>query len=155
MKICFLATEIFAWGKYGGFGRATRAIGSELVNRGIEVYAIVPRRTGQEEYEVLDGIKVYGFQCHNIFRIMQFAKTINADIYHTEEPSMISVFAKLAMPHKKHIVTFRDPRNSKDWRIELREHSLSKWQVICNYFFENNLFVHYFVRNCDGTYAAA
>ena len=34
MKICLISVEIFAWGKYGGFGRATRIIGRELVKRG-------------------------------------------------------------------------------------------------------------------------
>ena len=33
MKVCLISTEIFAWGKYGGFGRATRMIGGELVKR--------------------------------------------------------------------------------------------------------------------------
>jgi hypothetical protein len=44
--------EIFAWGKYGGFGRATRIIGRELVKRGYEVYAVVPRRPGQKPVEL-------------------------------------------------------------------------------------------------------
>ena len=73
MKICLICTEIFEWGKYGGFGRATRIIGRELVKRGIEVFAVVPKRNGQKEIEILDGIKVFGFQnvksisCKKIF----------------------------------------------------------------------------------------
>jgi len=27
MRICLISVEIFSWGKYGGFGRATRIIG--------------------------------------------------------------------------------------------------------------------------------
>ena len=61
MHICLISVEIFAWGKYGGFGRATRTIGRELVKRGIQVSAIVPRRSGQNEIELLDEIKVLGF----------------------------------------------------------------------------------------------
>ena len=37
MRICLICVEIFAWGKYGGFGRATRMIGRELVRRGRDV----------------------------------------------------------------------------------------------------------------------
>lgn len=59
MKICLLCTEIFAWGKYGGFGRATRLIGQELVKSGIQTTAIVPRRTGQKKVEILEVIEVF------------------------------------------------------------------------------------------------
>jgi glycogen synthase len=61
MKVCFICVEIFAWGKYGGFGRATRIICRELVKRGIEVFAVVPRRKGQKPVEELDGITVLSF----------------------------------------------------------------------------------------------
>ena len=58
MRICLISTEIFAWGKFGGFGRATRMIGGELVKRGVEVIAVVPQRPGQRAVEQLDGITV-------------------------------------------------------------------------------------------------
>jgi len=61
MKICLISVEIFAWGKYGGFGRATRTIGRELAKRGVDVCAVVPLRKGQKPVENLDGITVYGF----------------------------------------------------------------------------------------------
>ncbi len=61
MKICLICVEIFAWGKYGGFGRAARTIGREIVKQGHTVCAVVPRRKGQGEEEDLDGIKVFGF----------------------------------------------------------------------------------------------
>jgi len=61
VKICFLCVEIFAWGKFGGFGRSTRVIGRELVKRGVEVTAIVPQRKGQGPVEMLDGIRYWAF----------------------------------------------------------------------------------------------
>ncbi|MBN1493528.1 MAG: glycosyltransferase family 4 protein [Candidatus Omnitrophica bacterium] len=155
MKICFLCTEIFAWGKYGGFGRATRTIGRELVQRGIDVYAIVPRRVGQNEYEELDGIKVSGFKPYDLLAVIKYAKTIDADIYHSEEPSLISVLAHIARPRKKHIVTFRDPRDSEDWYIEYKDHSLSKVQVLLNRIFENNFIIDRSLQKFDGLYCAA
>ena len=60
-RICLTSTEIFAWGKHGGFGRATRLIGSELAKRGLDVFAVVPRRPGQRAVEAVDGITVLGF----------------------------------------------------------------------------------------------
>jgi glycogen synthase len=33
MKVCFVVSQIFAWGKLGGFGSLTRTLGRELVKR--------------------------------------------------------------------------------------------------------------------------
>ena len=55
MRICLISVEIFAWGKYGGFGRATRTLAREFAKRGHEVFAVVPRRRGQMPAERLDG----------------------------------------------------------------------------------------------------
>ena len=65
MRICLICVEIFAWGKYGGFGRATRLIGGALAGRGYQVAAVVPRRAGQAPVEDLDGITVYGYSASN------------------------------------------------------------------------------------------
>ena len=56
MKVCFVASQLFAWGKYGGFGSLTRTLGREMAKRGVEVSAVVPRRSGQHSVEDLDGI---------------------------------------------------------------------------------------------------
>lgn len=144
MRICLISVEIFAWGKYGGFGRAARMIGSELVKMGHEVAAVVPRRKGQQTIEYLDGIKVYGFPPLNPFSATRWLVQCDADIYHSCEPSFASFLAMKAMPHRKHMVTFRDPRNFQDWRMEFALPSLNKLQVLHNYFYENNILV----RNC-------
>src|SRR5919109_1619178 len=36
MKICFVVNEFFGWGKYGGFGSATRMIATGLAANGVE-----------------------------------------------------------------------------------------------------------------------
>lgn len=155
MKICFLCVEIFAWGKYGGFGRATRSIGRELSRRGHEVFAVVPRRQDQKAVEELDGITVHGYPMRDITAIPRLVRRIDAEIYHSQEPSLATYFALQAAPRRKHVVTVRDPRDLNDWRIELREHSLSKLQVLGNYLFENNPLVKGAVRRVDARFAAA
>jgi len=65
VRICLVCTEIFAWGKYGGFGRATRLLGRELAARGHEVVAVIPLREDQRPVEQLDGIEVLGFPAAN------------------------------------------------------------------------------------------
>jgi glycosyltransferase involved in cell wall biosynthesis len=155
MKICLICTEIFAWGKYGGFGRATRTIGRELVNRGIEVYAVVPRRNDQKDFEILDGIKVCGFHKYNPFSAIKIFTDIKADLYHSEEPSLLTYLAAKAMPAKIHLVTSRDPRNLSDWMQELRYPSDNIFQVFGNFLFENNFLVSHAVRKADRVFCTA
>src|SRR5687767_894312 len=87
MKVCLISVEIFAWGKYGGFGRSTRMIGRELARRGVEVTAVVPRRAGQAAVEFLDGIRVLGFDPREPLSAIDLYHQADADIYHSQEPS--------------------------------------------------------------------
>ena len=155
MRICLISVEIFAWGKYGGFGRAARTIGRELVKRGVDVCAVVPRRKGQKAVENLDGIIVFGFPSHFPWKAKKLLKKCNADIYHSCEPSFITYQAIKAMSHKKHISTFRDPRDFDDWKMEFQQPSLNRLQVIFNYFFENNFLVRKCIKHMDGLYTTA
>lgn len=155
MHICLISVEIFAWGKYGGYGRATRTIGRELVKRGIQVSAIVPRRKGQNEIEFLDGIKVLGFDYRKPIEMLRVFQNCNADIYHSQEPSMGTYIAQKTHPHKKHVMTFRDTHHLIDWITEFRLPSLNKFQVLFNWLYEDNLLVHRAVRKADKCFGAS
>jgi len=155
MKICLICVEIFAWGKYGGFGRATRLIGSALAKKGFDVCAIVPRRKGQKEEEILDGIRVFGFDPGNPISMIRLFKRIEADVYHSQEPSLGSYFAQLFHPNKLHFITCRDTRLISDWITELRLPSLSKVQVFSNWLYEDNFLVHHAVRKANNCFVAA
>ncbi len=120
MKICFLVGEIFAWGKYGGFGALTRKIGSELAIRGVEVFAVVPLGDGQKSVEKLDGITVFGYTGGDQGDLRKLLRNIDADVFHSEEPNIISYMAQQIHPNKKHIVTFQDPRGLWDWWNEFQ-----------------------------------
>ena len=155
MKICLISVEIFAWGKYGGFGRSTRMIGRELARRGVEVTAVVPRRADQKPVEVLDGIRVLGFDSRRPFSALKLFREVDADIYHSQEPSFGTYLAKRAMPDRKHVVTFRDTRDLHDWWIEFIYPSLNYGQVLANFFYEDNFLVHNAVRSADRWFTAA
>lgn len=155
MKICFICTEIFAWGKYGGFGRVTRTIGSELVKKGLDVFAVVPRRQNQKEIEILDGIKVLSFPVQNPLYSIKLFRESDAHIYHSEEPSFLTYLAQKAMPAKIHLVTSRDPRNFGDWLQELLHPSKNIFQVISNYVFENSPLVTRSVQKSDKVFYTA
>jgi len=155
MRICLLANEIFAWGKIGGFGRATRMIGRELVKRGFEVTAIVPRRNNQKPLEYLDGMRVLGFTFRNPFSAFRLYKEANADIYHSEEPSFGTFLAMKAMPGRKHIITFQNTRRLEDWLANLRYPSLNQMQVLTDWLYEDNPFTHYAIQHANGLFTAA
>jgi glycosyltransferase involved in cell wall biosynthesis len=155
MHVCLICVEIFAWEKYGGFGRATRIIGRELVNRGFKVSAIVPRRQNQAKIEYLDGIRVLGFDITNIREMIKVFKECDADIYHSQEPSFGTYIAQKYQPDKKHIVTFRDTRFLSDWFTEFRLPSLNKLQVLFNMLYEDNFLGKRAVKNADRCFVAA
>ena len=155
MRVCFTCVEIFAWGKYGGFGRATRTIGRELVKRGIEVFTVVPRRKGQKAVEELDGITVLSFPSCFPWSSKKLYKVCDADIYHSSEPSFGTYLAMKEMPHRSHIVTLRDPRDFEDWKMEYKFPSLNRLQVISNYFYESNFLVKRAVQRADYVFCIA
>ena len=155
MKVCFICTEIFAWNKYGGFGKATRTIGRELVKRGIEVSAVIPRRNEQREFEILDGIKVLSFPKTNPFYAKKLFRMCNADIYHSEEPSLSTYIAMKEMPDKIHLVTSRDTRLLSDWVREFIHPSRNKIQVLANYFYEDNFLVKRSLHKVNKVFCAA
>jgi glycosyltransferase involved in cell wall biosynthesis len=155
VHICLVAVEIFAWGKYGGFGRATRTIGRELVKRGITVSAIVPRRADQSRLSNLDGIQVHGLTLPELLGAGRQYAQIGADIFHSQEPSFGTYLASRAQPHARHVVTFRDTRDASDWRTEGGLPSISRLQVLANRLYEDNWLVHRAVRRADRRYVAA
>jgi len=152
MRVCLISVEIFAWGKYGGFGRATRLIGRELVKRGLDVTAVVPRREDQRPVEDLDGIRVLSFRFPDLITAKKLFREADADIFHSQEPSSGTYLAMKAMPDRKHIMTFRDPRDPHDWGVELRMPSLNYLQVLANWVYEDNWLVDNAVRRGDGWY---
>jgi len=155
MKVCLICVEIFAWGKHGGYGRATRMIGRELAKRGIEVFAVVPRRGSQREVEKLDGITVLSFPLSQPWRQSALYRSVDANVYHSQEPSLGTYLAKRAMPHKKHLVTCRDPKTTRHWLTELSHPSQSRIQTLLAWGYENNLLVQKAVRSADELYYCA
>lgn len=155
MKICLICVEIFAWGKYGGFGRSTRMLGRELVKRGNEVTAVIPRRTGQKPVEVLDGIRVLGFDRVNPFTAIDLLRQADAEIYHSQEPSFGTYLAQHALPGRKHVVTFRDTRSMHDWWLFFTHPTFNNLQVVMNFLYEDNALVHRAVRAADRCFTAS
>lgn len=156
MKACLICAEFFGWGSQGGFGYATRVIGRELVKLGVEVYAVIPRPRSIEESEVeLDGIRVIGINRNRPFSAKKVYQKIDADIYHSQQPSLASWVAQKAMPHKVHVATLRDPRSLKDWWQELTYPTHSPLQVLITCFYYENVLARRAIRAMDKLYSPA
>ena len=117
MKVCLIVSQIFAYGKVGGFGSLSRLLGRGLLEAGVEVSAVVPLRKHQKPVEDLDGITVHGYPVRSLLFSGGLFRTIGADVYHSQEPSIATYIAMRAMPARKHIVTCQDPRTRHDWNV--------------------------------------
>lgn len=152
MHICLLSTQIFRWGNYGGFGRATRMIGRAHARRGVQVSAIVPLRAGAREpvRETFDGITVYGYPPGRLRTAERLCREVDADLYHTQQPFIGSWLAQRARPCKAHVVTFRVPSLPDDWMVAFRHAQSSPLRVTRSLLYNDNPLTGLAVRRADG-----
>ena len=160
MRVCLIATELAGHSKrYGGFGVLTRDIAKGLTERGLEVYVVVCRQHGQKPIVVdKEGFIVVSYPSplytgiRRAKRFKSLFELIDADIYHSEEPSVGTSLAIKAMPHKKHIITFQDPRSIKDWKKQWKDYSkmdVLKFKI--SYYFS----VKKYVKKADALFCQA
>lgn len=154
--ICLIASELLGFGIAGGFGFATRSLGRNLVDRGHRVTVIIPQPVGMGDSEaVLDGITVRTFARSDILRSDVLFKAVDADIYHSQEPSLSSYIAQRAVPKAIHIVTCRDPRNFRDWCIEFAYPSHTRLGILRTAAFYENPLTRRAVRSAANVFVPA
>src|SRR5262245_3968339 len=116
LHVCLTSIELFGDSIYGGFGRSTRLIGRELARRGARVSIVVPRRSPERpDRYVLDGTTVHQFRPERPWEALQVFRDLRADVYHSQDASLVTALARLAAPRAAHVVTFRDPMDRLDW----------------------------------------
>jgi glycosyltransferase involved in cell wall biosynthesis len=153
MKLCFLVSEYFRWGKYGGYGTSTRLLATALASHGFDVTILTPRRGEQPEEEIVDGVRVISYRAQNFALLNRYCRDLAADVYHSHEPSLAAVVARRAMPRSRHIITCRDTRMLRDWLIEMRAWIRDRsWRTLLSVPYENNPWVTQVVRMADGVY---
>jgi glycosyltransferase involved in cell wall biosynthesis len=153
MRVCFIVSEFFSWGKYGGYGTATRVLATELVRRGLQVSVITPARGAQPEREVVEGVAVLSYPAQSLRTQYRLLSEAQADVYHSQEPSLGTWLARKAAPHSAHVVTCRDTRVSADWLIELRSWILDRsFRTLLTFPYENNPLVRRSVRSADAVF---
>jgi glycosyltransferase involved in cell wall biosynthesis len=153
MRVCFIVSEFFSWGKYGGYGTATRVLATELVRRGLEVSVLTPARGRQPEREEVEGVTVLSFPAQSLRTQFHLLQQTRADVFHSQEPSLGTWLARRAAPQSGHVVTCRDTRVSADWVIELRSWFLDRsFRTLLTFPYENNPLVRRSVRAADAVY---
>jgi len=156
MRVCLICTEFFGLETRGGFGYATRVIGLELVKKGIDVYAVIPRpRTLDKPRIELDGVKVFTVERDKPFSAIDIYREINADVYHSQQPSLASYVAQRAEPGKVHLATLRDPRSWQDWWKEFRHPTHSKLQVLKTCLYYENPLARHAISNMHALFVPA
>jgi glycosyltransferase involved in cell wall biosynthesis len=156
LKVCFTCIELFGRGVYGGFGRATRIIGNELLKRNVEVSLVVPQREGSRSSDyMLGGIRVREFPARAFWRARDLFRDTDADVFHSQDPSLSTWLAMKAMPQRAHVVTFRDTMETRDWRIEFRYAGPARRGTLEYALFADNFLTTRAIRRADGLYCAA
>jgi glycosyltransferase involved in cell wall biosynthesis len=76
-------------------------------------------------------------------------------VYHSQDISLAIGLARLAAPRAKHIVTFRDPMDRADWRLETALSGASRLSYLWYRFYVDNPWVDRAIRRADARYCAA
>jgi glycosyltransferase involved in cell wall biosynthesis len=156
MKLCLISTELLGWGHAGGFGFATRSIGRELSRRGVEVSALIPWPRGHREpCRILDGFTVYGYGRRDFRRFLDLIREVNADVYHSQQPSFASFLARRAMPDRRHVISVVDPRVGYDWITEFSLPTLSALAMLPAFVYYENPFTGWAVRHAHAVFTPA
>ena len=154
--ICILSSQYFGWGIYGGFGSMSRKLAESLVQAGYPVSVIVPRRDGQRPVENIQGVEVQSFAPLNIAEACRLIRSSAADIFHSQDPTLLTYLAQRLSPGRTHLVTCRDPRDWKDWLTEFRyATSLRRALLPFNYVTESGPLISQSVRNAQGVFCPA
>jgi glycosyltransferase involved in cell wall biosynthesis len=150
MKVCIVCGQIAGFGRIGGFGTMARKLAEALSAAGVETSVCVLRTAQLKVRQAIGNIPVVAPHPAAFFLGSRIFRDIQADIYHSQEPTLGSYRMRQAHPDAKHVVTCIDPRDGEDWAEEFRRFSLKKkllYPVIRG--FEDAPVVHRAVREAD------
>jgi hypothetical protein len=98
----------------------SRRLAEGLQRAGWDVLVIVPRRRGQRPTEWINQVKIQSFAHSNLGEAIRLLRAAPVDIFHSQDPTVLSYLAQRIRPEGIHLVTSRDPRDGRDWWIEFR-----------------------------------
>jgi glycosyltransferase involved in cell wall biosynthesis len=136
MRVCFIVSEYFLWGSYGGYGTITRSVAEGLVARGHEVYALVPRRTAIAKREQPDLAEIEGVQVialpHSYLRRIRDRVRYRwpaADVYVSTDARFDSWMAARENPDAAHCIWLVDPMSFEEYWDRHAERVAGTWRA--------------------------
>lgn len=134
----------------------SRKLAESLAANGYRASVIVPRRADQKQCEIINGVEVKSFSPLNIIETIRVIRECTADIFHSQDPTILTYLAQKVHPKRVHLVTCRDPRDAKDWWVEFL-YATGKRRLLTpfNYLTESSFTVRQAVRNANGVYCPA
>lgn len=152
-RVCILASQFFGWGAYSGFGSMPRKLARGLATEGVPVTVITQRRNGQSRVEAIDGVRVYSYGAFGLGEVYRLIRESDADIFHSQNPSLLTYLAEQVHPNAIHLVTCRDPHYRTDWMVEFRHATIRRRLLLAaNYMSEASFLVRHSVRKAHGVY---
>jgi glycosyltransferase involved in cell wall biosynthesis len=126
LRVCYVSPEYFGLGVHGGFGYVTKTLSEGLADRGFDVCVVTPRRYGQAPVETVNGVTVLSYEPNEGLPwpagtlasrrgFIDLVREVDADIYHSEAVSLNTYVAQRAAPAKRHLITFQDPYDEREW----------------------------------------
>jgi glycosyltransferase involved in cell wall biosynthesis len=158
LHICLICMELFGFGSTGGFGRATRMIGRELARRGQQVTVIARRSPWSQDRRedfMLEGMRIRLYPPRRPLASLALYRDCRADVYHSQDASLGTFLAMLAMPAARHVVTFRAPLDTADVAIDRRYGEWGRRGQLMHYLQVDNPLVRAAVRRMPLRFAAA
>jgi glycosyltransferase involved in cell wall biosynthesis len=154
--ICIVASQYFGWGAYSGFGSMPRKLASGLAAQGFPVTVITQRRKGQRPLEMVDGVAVRSYGGLNIGELIHLVRQSKAQIFHSQNPSLVTYLAEKLKPDRVHLITCRDPHSLTDWLVEFRHATVRRRFLLAhNYASESSFLVRQAVRQAHGVFCTA
>jgi glycosyltransferase involved in cell wall biosynthesis len=158
LHVCLLCHELFGYGSQGGFGRATRMIGAELVRRGHRVTVITRKARWAEERRdefQMDGMRVRVHSPRRPLSTIALYRDTAPDLFHSQDSSLGTYLAMKAMPATPHIVTFRAPLDAADAAIDRRHNDWGFRGSLMHFLQLDNPVIRAAIRRAPLLYAAA
>ena len=103
----------------------------------------------------MDGMEIRRFNPRTPWSALEIYRSCDADVYHSQDTWLGTYLAMKAMPDRAHVITFRDPHDPADWKIETDlsgQKRLGFWTYRLSI---DNAFVRAAVNRADALYCAA
>lgn len=117
---------------------------------------VAPERKGDDFAPAeMDGMEIRRFNPQMPWSALEIYRSCDADIYHSQDTWLGTYLAMKAMPDRAHVITFRDPHDTADWKIETDlsgQKKLGWWSYRLSI---DNPLVRSAVKRADARYCAA